>query len=315
MHCHECGQDISTDKAFCSSCGTKLRQVMHNETTAQTGAPVVAAKNSEASLSLEYGPLKWDNIIVFVVTAVLLIALLVNFLSESNDGHSLKSGDYVQSSMVEKYLNGKTEKFYKQNGYTWIDTSNYKGWEKDGKYNGYGIYTWENGEYKGDTMFSIISAIQKFYEINGKTVSLLSDPKFASLRNVVSNTMREKVKQGVGLFRKKAEVISVEIENSLWENGILGCQDPETLLHTMFWIIGINFGLKGGRVKSIGIYAWKISGWKKHRMENKYSRIAKPSQNLTGVGLNTEILSRMQQKLMKISRIQKDVQLKYSVHM
>ena len=44
----------------------------------------------------------------------------------------------------------------------------------------------DNGEYKGDTMFSIISAIQKFYEINGKTVSLLSDPKFASLRNVVS---------------------------------------------------------------------------------------------------------------------------------
>jgi hypothetical protein len=54
----------------------------------------------------------------------------------------------------------------------------------------------------------------------------------------------------------------VEIENSLWENGILGCQDPEILLHTMFWIIGINFGLKkrGGGVKSIGIDAWNISG-------------------------------------------------------
>ena len=42
-------------------------------------------------------------------------------------------------------------------------------------------------------------------------------------------------------------------------------------------------------------------------MENKYSRMAKPSQKLTGVGLNTETLSRMQQKLMKISRILKDV--------
>ena len=105
----------------------------------------------------------------------------------------------------------------------------------------------DNAEYKGDTIFSIISAIQKYYEINGRTVSLLSDPKFSSLRNVISNTMREKVQQGVGLFRKKAEVISVEIENSLWENGILGCHDPETLLHTVFWIIGINFGLRGGQ--------------------------------------------------------------------
>jgi hypothetical protein len=64
MHCHECGQDINIDKSFCSSCGAKIRQVAHNETTDQTDAPVVAAKNSEASLSLEYGPLKWDNIIV-----------------------------------------------------------------------------------------------------------------------------------------------------------------------------------------------------------------------------------------------------------
>jgi TPR repeat protein len=102
MHCHECGQDISTDKAFCSSCGTKIRQVVHNETTAQTGAPVAAAKNSEASLSLEYGPLKWDNIIVVAITVVLFLALLVNFLGESSDEPSLKNGDYVQSSMVDK---------------------------------------------------------------------------------------------------------------------------------------------------------------------------------------------------------------------
>ena len=61
----------------------------------------------------------------------------------------------------------------------------------------------DNGEYKVDTIFSIISAIQKFYEINGRTVSLLSDPQFDSLRNLVSNKMREKSKQGVGLFRKK----------------------------------------------------------------------------------------------------------------
>jgi hypothetical protein len=61
----------------------------------------------------------------------------------------------------------------------------------------------DNGEYKDDTIFSIISAIQKFCEINGRTVSRLSDPQFASLRNLVSNKMREKAKQGVGLFRIK----------------------------------------------------------------------------------------------------------------
>jgi hypothetical protein len=80
MHCHECGQDINIDKSFCSGCGAKIRQVAHNETTDQTGTPVVAAKNSETSLSLEYGPLKWDNIIVVAAVAILLLAWLVDFL-------------------------------------------------------------------------------------------------------------------------------------------------------------------------------------------------------------------------------------------
>lgn len=103
------------------------------------------------------------------------------------------------------------------------------------------------GEYKSDTIFSIITSIQKYYEINGKNISLLSDIKFNSIKNCVSNTMREKVQKGIGLFKRQAQVIPKETETMLWENGFLGYGDPETLFHTIFWIIGINFGLRGGQ--------------------------------------------------------------------
>ena len=60
---------------------------------------------------------------------------------------------------------------------------------------------------------------------------------------------------------------------------------------------GQNFESSFGSSRRCGKrYHIHNSGWKKHRMENKYSRMAKPSQKLTGVGLNTETLSRMQQK-------------------
>ena len=42
MHCHECGQNVNTNKTFCSACGAKIKQIAHNEVLIQTKAPAVA---------------------------------------------------------------------------------------------------------------------------------------------------------------------------------------------------------------------------------------------------------------------------------
>ncbi len=151
MHCHECGQDINTDKAFCSSCGAKIRQTSHNEAIVQTSSPVDTTKprtDMEATLSTKRN---WDNLIAYGFAIVLLITLAMFFkyglpllLNNTQD-------PFIETNVVEKHLNGKTDKFYKQNGYTWVDTDTYKGWTKDGKYNGYGVHTSDKGDqYKGE---------------------------------------------------------------------------------------------------------------------------------------------------------------------
>ncbi len=150
MHCHECGQDIRTDKAFCSSCGAKIRQTSHNEAIVQTSSPVDTTKprtDMEATLSTKRN---WDNLIAYGFVIVLLITLAMFFkyglpllLNNTQD-------PFIETNVVEKHLNGKTDKFYKQNGYTWVDTSNYKGWEKNNKYNGYGVYSEGGDLYKGE---------------------------------------------------------------------------------------------------------------------------------------------------------------------
>ena len=73
-----------------------------------------------------------------------------------------------------------------------------------------------------------------------------------------SNEIFEKLGKSLGVERKtsaqnnlcwkpkKADVISVSIENDLWKSNILGSDNPETLLRTTFYLIGLNFGMRAG---------------------------------------------------------------------
>ena len=42
------------------------------------------------------------------------------------------------------------------------------------------------------------------------------------------------------------DIISVSIENDQWKSNILGSDNPETLLRTTFYLIGLNFGMRAG---------------------------------------------------------------------
>ena len=106
-------------------------------------------------------------------------------------------------------------------------------------------------EYTSGSLFSVITAIQKHLEINGKRVFFFNDDQFGTLKTCLDNTMKSVTKQGVGLVKKQAQVISKEQENSLWEQGLLGTESPQILLQTVFWVIGVNFGLR--RTTNIGI--------------------------------------------------------------
>ena len=64
----------------------------------------------------------------------------------------------------------------------------------------------------------------------------------------------------MGLKPKRGEVISVEIENSLWEKNISGSGNPEGLLRATFYLIGLNVGMREGdehRKLSITIFSFQ----------------------------------------------------------
>jgi Domain of unknown function (DUF3504) len=104
----------------------------------------------------------------------------------------------------------------------------------------------DGNEYTSGTLFSIITSMQKYFEIHGRPISFLNDPNFNELKNCLDNSMHKFTKEGYGLQKRQANVITKKQENELWERGILGIDEPEKLLHSMFWTVGVNFGLRGG---------------------------------------------------------------------
>ena len=80
---------------------------------------------------------------------------------------------------------------------------------------------------------------------NEVDVNLLSDT-FHHVWTVLDTIMKSRNPQGVGIPNPK-DAITVAEENILWEKGILGFEDPNTLCNTMLFMVGLHFGLHGGQ--------------------------------------------------------------------
>ena len=48
------------------------------------------------------------------------------------------------------------------------------------------------------------------------------------------------------MYKKQANIISVEQEEMLWSKGLLGKNNPQSLLDALIYVFGLNFALRGG---------------------------------------------------------------------
>ena len=105
----------------------------------------------------------------------------------------------------------------------------------------------KNGDdYPGRTLYQLCVAIQKYLFSNGSKWKLIEGGQFENLRNVLDNTMKECAAKSIGTTVKRTEFLSLEKENSLWEQGILGEGNPAQLHDTVLFLIGMNIGLRAG---------------------------------------------------------------------
>ena len=62
---------------------------------------------------------------------------------------------------------------------------------------------------------------------------------------MLDNLMKKRASEP-GFEHQGAEAIPVESEEEMWKNGILGEDNPIQLRHTVMYLLGLGFALRGG---------------------------------------------------------------------
>lgn len=104
----------------------------------------------------------------------------------------------------------------------------------------------ENEEnYASKTLLELVIAIQEeINRISHTSFKFLSDSKFKRIKLTLDERMKE-ISSETPMIIKKANVIDIDKEATLWDKGYLGSLNPKQLIDSVIFVVGINLALRG----------------------------------------------------------------------
>ena len=99
-------------------------------------------------------------------------------------------------------------------------------------------------QYPPGSLYDLLQGLSMFLECEHGFKNKLMSRAFKEIRNSLDNIMKERTAEGIP-GRPERDYISEEHEQTLWEKGILGEDNPDKLCKTIFFLIGVQFGLCG----------------------------------------------------------------------
>lgn len=97
--------------------------------------------------------------------------------------------------------------------------------------------------YPPNTLYQLICGLQRHLRENGHAdIKIFKNSALHGFRSTLEGEMKRLNLTGNFLNKKQAQPITIEQENRLWEQGLLGDQNPQVLLNTLVFQIRFIFG-------------------------------------------------------------------------
>ena len=104
----------------------------------------------------------------------------------------------------------------------------------------------EDEDYPGRTLYQMACALQNHLKKNKINWKLVHGSEFCNFNRVLDKVMQEHAALSIGTVRRQAQVISIEFEEKLWNQNVLGEDTPDKLRSTVLYLLGVNCALRVG---------------------------------------------------------------------
>ena len=105
----------------------------------------------------------------------------------------------------------------------------------------------DGSQYPPSSIRSLLCGVNRILKDNEVPFSIMNkeDPSFRELFLTLDTVTSTLHRQGIGAIKDSASVISYEHETIFWQKKILGYDTPKTLQKAVFFVVGLNFVLRG----------------------------------------------------------------------
>ena len=95
-----------------------------------------------------------------------------------------------------------------------------------------------------DSLRVMLAATDRHLKQNDNKLSIAKDREFIKCRQVLEGKARALREKGHGKRPNATKALTVQDEEQLWKNRVLGEQNPKSLLYTLWYLLTLYFGIR-----------------------------------------------------------------------